>query len=150
MYYPLRAVRRERAPSLSVDEVDLRLAQDLVDRFVVPGVDLVCVGPDHRLTGRPAGCLVEALGTTTTTVFLDLSCPCRDSGCLESRCIDGIIGPVSDPVYASERAGCGPPAEVASWARHGALPALAQHPRADSQRGRPPSRSAFSRAPLRP
>ena len=51
VYYPLRD-ETERAP-LSVDEVDLRLSQDLVDRFVRAGAVQVFVGPNTGLTGPP-------------------------------------------------------------------------------------------------
>jgi hypothetical protein len=49
VYYPLES-GRERAP-LSVEEIDLRLAQDLVDRFVAAGAEKVFVGPGTGLTG---------------------------------------------------------------------------------------------------
>jgi murein endopeptidase len=55
VYYPLRS-EAERAP-LGVGEIDLRLAQDLVDRFVAARVDLVYVGPNTPLTG-PAGVVI--------------------------------------------------------------------------------------------
>jgi hypothetical protein len=57
VYYPLRS-GAERAP-LSVDEVDLGLAQDLVDRFVRAGAVKVYVGPNTGLTGLPG--VVEAI-----------------------------------------------------------------------------------------
>ena len=57
VYYPRRA-RRERAPR-RVDQIDQRLAQDLVDRFVRAGAELVFVGPSTHLHG-PAG-VVEVL-----------------------------------------------------------------------------------------
>ncbi|MBA2240046.1 MAG: penicillin-insensitive murein endopeptidase, partial [Solirubrobacterales bacterium] len=57
IYYPRRD-RRERSP-LTVDEVDLRLSQDLVDRFVAAGADKVFVGPNTGLTGPPE--VVQAL-----------------------------------------------------------------------------------------
>jgi hypothetical protein len=57
VYYPLRS-GAERAP-LSVDEVDLALAQDLVDRFVRAGAVKVYVGPGTGLTGPPQA--VEAI-----------------------------------------------------------------------------------------
>jgi hypothetical protein len=57
VYYPLRS-GAERAP-LSVDEVDLVLAQDLVDRFVRAGAVKVYVGPSTGLTGPPG--VVEAI-----------------------------------------------------------------------------------------
>ena len=49
VYYPLRD-GSERAP-LAVDEIDLGLSQDLVDRFVAAGADSVFVGPDTDLSG---------------------------------------------------------------------------------------------------
>ncbi|HSF03037.1 MAG TPA: penicillin-insensitive murein endopeptidase [Solirubrobacterales bacterium] len=57
VYYPLRS-GAERAP-LSVDEVDLVLAQDLVDRFVRAGAVKVYVGPSTGLSGPPG--VVEAI-----------------------------------------------------------------------------------------
>lgn len=49
VYYP-RLDRRERPPTL-VAQVDVRLAQDLVDRFVAAGAELIYVGPNTPLTG---------------------------------------------------------------------------------------------------
>jgi hypothetical protein len=57
VYYPLLS-EAERSP-LSVDEVDLRLAQDLVDRFVRAGAVRVYVGPNTGLTGPPG--VVQAI-----------------------------------------------------------------------------------------
>jgi Penicillin-insensitive murein endopeptidase len=57
VYYPRRD-RRERAPR-SADQIDRRLAQDLVDRFVRAGAQFVFVGPNTHLHG-PAG-IVEVL-----------------------------------------------------------------------------------------
>jgi hypothetical protein len=57
VYYPLRS-GAERAP-LSVDEIDLALAQELVDRFVRAGAVKVYVGPSTGLTGPPG--VVEAI-----------------------------------------------------------------------------------------
>lgn len=51
LYYPLTD-RRERTP-LSADEIDRRLSQDLVDRFVAAGAEKVLVGPSTGLTGPP-------------------------------------------------------------------------------------------------
>ena len=51
IYYPLRS-GTERAP-LSVDEIEMRLAQDLVDRFVRAGAVRIYVGPSTPLTGPP-------------------------------------------------------------------------------------------------
>jgi murein endopeptidase len=49
VYYP----RRDRAerPPLRVSQIDRRLAQDLVDRFVAAGADLIYVGPNTGFTG---------------------------------------------------------------------------------------------------
>jgi murein endopeptidase len=52
VYYPRRD-RRERAPR-RVAQIDHRLAQDLVDRFVAAGGQIVFVGPSTGLHG-PAG-----------------------------------------------------------------------------------------------
>ena len=57
IYYPLRS-GAERAP-LRVSEIRLRLAQDLVDRFVAAGAELIYVGPSTSLTGPP-GVVVAA------------------------------------------------------------------------------------------
>jgi murein endopeptidase len=57
VYYP-RLDRKERAPR-RVDQVDLRLSQDLVDRFVAAGATKVFVGPRTPLRG-PRG-VVEPL-----------------------------------------------------------------------------------------
>jgi murein endopeptidase len=57
VYYP-RLDRKERAPR-RVSQVDLRLAQDLVDRFVAAGATKVFVGPRTPLRG-PRG-VVEPL-----------------------------------------------------------------------------------------
>jgi murein endopeptidase len=51
LYYP-RLDSRLIAPK-SVDQIDLRLAQDLVDRFVEAGAEKVFVGPNTGLTGPP-------------------------------------------------------------------------------------------------
>ena len=51
MYYP-RLDRRERPPR-RVDQIDRRLAQDLVDRFVRAGAEIVYVGPLTGFTGPP-------------------------------------------------------------------------------------------------
>jgi murein endopeptidase len=49
VYYPRRD-RKERPP-LFVSQIDRRLAQDLVDRFVAAGPKLVYVGPNTGFTG---------------------------------------------------------------------------------------------------
>jgi murein endopeptidase len=51
VYYP-RLDRRLRAPT-SVEEIDLRLAQDLVRAFVAAGAQYVFVGPHTGLVGPP-------------------------------------------------------------------------------------------------
>ena len=57
VYYPRRD-RRERAPRFA-PQVDRRLAQDLVDRFVRAGAEHVFVGPSLDLHGPPG--VVQAL-----------------------------------------------------------------------------------------
>jgi hypothetical protein len=49
VYYP-RLDRRERPPK-GVDQINLPLAQDLVDRFVAAGAVQIFVGPNTPLTG---------------------------------------------------------------------------------------------------
>jgi murein endopeptidase len=51
LYYP-RLDGRERPPE-SPDEIDRRLAQDLVDRFVRAGAEKLFVGPSTGLRGPP-------------------------------------------------------------------------------------------------
>jgi murein endopeptidase len=51
VYYP-RLDGLERPPK-RVTQIDLELAQDLVDRFVRAGVDLMYVGPNTGLRGPP-------------------------------------------------------------------------------------------------
>ena len=51
VYYPRRD-RLERAP-LNAEQIDRRLAQDLVDRFVAAGAIRVFVGPNTGLRGPP-------------------------------------------------------------------------------------------------
>ena len=51
VYYP-RLDGRERPPT-SVDQIELPLAQDLVDRFVAAGATRIFVGPTTPLTGPP-------------------------------------------------------------------------------------------------
>jgi murein endopeptidase len=51
VYYP-RADRRERAPR-DASEINRRLSQDLVDRFVAAGAVKIFVGPNTGLTGPP-------------------------------------------------------------------------------------------------
>jgi murein endopeptidase len=52
VYYP-RLDRRERPPR-RVSEVDLRLSQELVDRFIAAGATVIYVGPNTPLTGPPS------------------------------------------------------------------------------------------------
>ena len=51
VYYP-RTDRRERAP-ITVDQVDVRLSQALVDLFVNAGAQTIYVGPNLPLSGPP-------------------------------------------------------------------------------------------------
>jgi murein endopeptidase len=51
VYYP-RLDRRERPPE-TVGEVDVRLAQELVDLFVAAGATTIYVGPNLPLSGPP-------------------------------------------------------------------------------------------------
>lgn len=51
LYYP-RLDRAERPPD-AVEQIDRRLSQDLVDRFVAAGAQLVFIGPRTGLRGPP-------------------------------------------------------------------------------------------------
>ncbi|MCA1572434.1 MAG: penicillin-insensitive murein endopeptidase [Chloroflexi bacterium] len=51
VYYPRRD-RRETVPA-AISDIDLRLSQDLVDRFVRAGAQFVFVGPNTSLSGPP-------------------------------------------------------------------------------------------------
>jgi murein endopeptidase len=51
VYYP-RADGRERAPR-SAAQIDRRLSQELVDRFLAKGAQLIFIGPNTGLTGPP-------------------------------------------------------------------------------------------------
>jgi hypothetical protein len=51
LYYPLLD-RRERPPE-AVSEIDMALSQDLVDRFVRAGAEVIFVGPNTGLGGPP-------------------------------------------------------------------------------------------------
>ena len=57
VYYP-RLDGEERPPE-SADEIDHRLAQDLVDLFVAAGAEVIYVGPNTGLSGPPG--IVTAL-----------------------------------------------------------------------------------------
>jgi murein endopeptidase len=52
VYYP-REDRRERAPK-GASQIDRRLSQELVDRFLAEGAEVIFVGPNTELTG-PTG-----------------------------------------------------------------------------------------------
>jgi hypothetical protein len=51
VYYP-RSDGRERAPK-DATQIDRRLSQELVDRFLARGADVIFVGPNTRLAGPP-------------------------------------------------------------------------------------------------
>ena len=51
VYYP-RADGRERSP-LDASEIDRRLSQELVDRFLAAGAQVIFVGPNTGLRGPP-------------------------------------------------------------------------------------------------
>jgi murein endopeptidase len=51
VYYP-RADRRERAPK-GASEIDVALSQELVDRFLAAGAEVIYVGPNTALRGPP-------------------------------------------------------------------------------------------------
>jgi murein endopeptidase len=51
IYYP-RVDGRERAPRYA-SQIDRRLSQDLVDRFLAKGAQVIFVGPNTGLTGPP-------------------------------------------------------------------------------------------------
>jgi murein endopeptidase len=51
LYYP-RLDRKELSPK-TVEQIDLSLSQDLVDRFVDAGAEVVFVGPNTGLDGSP-------------------------------------------------------------------------------------------------
>jgi murein endopeptidase len=59
VYYPRRDGRLR--PPRRVEQVDLRLAQDLVDRFVAAGAQIVFVGSSIPLSG-PTGVVVPYPG----------------------------------------------------------------------------------------
>ena len=51
VYYP-RADGRKRAPRYA-SQIDRRLSQELVDRFLAQGAEVIFVGPDTGLSGPP-------------------------------------------------------------------------------------------------
>ena len=57
MYYP-RSDGTERAPR-GAGQIDRRLSQELVDRFLAAGAALVLVGPSTGLTGPRVGVLAN-------------------------------------------------------------------------------------------
>ena len=65
IYYPRRD-RKETAPT-QPSQVDLRLAQKLVDMFVAAGAQRVFVGPSLDLDGPGASCHRSCTTTTTST-----------------------------------------------------------------------------------
>ena len=69
VYYP-RKDGRELAPARP-RQIDLRLAQDLVDRFVAAGAEKVFVGPSTGLTGPPG--VVEVLAHHDNHLHVRLS-----------------------------------------------------------------------------
>jgi murein endopeptidase len=73
VYYPRRD-GRERPP-LVAGQIEHRLAQDLVDRFVAAGASLVFVGPTTRLTGPPG--VVEVLWNHDTHLHARFENPDR-------------------------------------------------------------------------
>src|SRR5262249_1864591 len=73
VYYP-RQDRREAAPT-TVAQVDQRLAQDLVDRFVAAGARYVFVGPHLRLHGPHS--IVERLPNHDNHLHVRIPNPVR-------------------------------------------------------------------------
>lgn len=73
IYYPRRD-RRERAPRTAA-QVDRRLAQDLVDRFVAAGAERVFVGPSLGLRGPPS--IVQRLAHHDNHLHLRIPPPAR-------------------------------------------------------------------------
>jgi penicillin-insensitive murein endopeptidase len=70
VYYP-RLDRRERAPR-SVAQIDLPLAQSLVDLFVEAGVERIFVGPNTGLRGPPG--IVQALEGHDNHLHVRITC----------------------------------------------------------------------------
>jgi murein endopeptidase len=71
VYYPRRD-RRERPPKRA-DQIDHRLAQDLVDLFVTAGADVIYVGPNTGLTGPPG--VVQVLWNHNNHLHVRISNP---------------------------------------------------------------------------
>jgi hypothetical protein len=76
VYYPRRD-RREKPPT-SVDQIDHRLAQALVDLFVSAGAELVYVGPNTGLQGPPG--VVQILWNHDNHLHARFSFRARPSG----------------------------------------------------------------------
>jgi hypothetical protein len=66
IYYP-RLDHRPEEPT-SIDQIDVRLAQDLVDRFVAAGAEFVFVGPSTPLIGPPS--VVQKLANHDTPMHV--------------------------------------------------------------------------------
>ena len=73
VYYP-RSDRRERPPD-SPSQIDRKLAQDLVDRFVRAGAVRAFVGPNTDLAGPPS--VVQVLAHHDNHVHVRLATPRR-------------------------------------------------------------------------
>jgi Penicillin-insensitive murein endopeptidase len=76
VYYPRRD-HRERPPR-RVSQIDLRLAQDLVDRFLAVGADVIYVGPNTPLTGPPG--IVVPLWNHDNHLHVRIRFPARGGG----------------------------------------------------------------------
>lgn len=83
LYYPRRD-RLERPPDRP-DQIDRRLSQDLVDRFVRAGAVKIFVGPNTGLTGPPG--IVQQLAGHDNHLHVRLGR--RDSGTLLGRSSQG-------------------------------------------------------------
>jgi Penicillin-insensitive murein endopeptidase len=71
VYYP-RLDRRERAPTRP-EQIDRRLAQDLLDRFLRAGAVRIFVGPHTHLTGPPG--IVQVLGFHDNHMHVRIAAP---------------------------------------------------------------------------
>ncbi len=85
IYYP-RKDRRERAPT-TVAQVDQRLAQDLVDRFVAAGASSVFVGPHLHLHGPRS--IVEPLPNHDNHLHVRIPNPVRSRTLLLGHSVQG-------------------------------------------------------------
>ena len=77
VYYP-RADRRERAPRYA-SQIDRRLSQDLVDRFLAKGAEVIFVGPNTQLRGPPGRVQVLANHDNHLHVRIDQRASVRSS-----------------------------------------------------------------------